>query len=136
MFLVVFVKKETKKNLGCLQSLSTAPVSPKVSTQRIMRPPNLFENSSSSKRLESVTEKANSRSRRKDASDEAQLWSSIQSLVGDEDLLDSLAHSATTDVPPTRLVPPAQFRRPTPPSVSCYLPHHSSRVTGAGGNTS
>jgi len=32
MFLVVFVKKETKKNLGCLQSLSTAPVSPKVSS--------------------------------------------------------------------------------------------------------
>ena len=93
----------------------------------IMQPPNLFANSSSSKRLESITEKANSRSRRKDASDEAQLWSSIQSLVGDEDLLDSLSHSATTDVPSTRVVPPAQFRRPTPPSVS-YLPHHSPQV--------
>jgi len=78
----------------------------------------LFPNSSSSKRPECV-EKANLRSRRKDASDEAQLWSSIQSLAGDEDLLDSLSQSAS-DAPSVRLVPPAQFRRPTPPSVGLF----------------
>jgi len=62
-------------------------------------------------------------SRRKDASDEAQLWTSLQSLADDEDLLDSLNRSAA-DAPAGRLVPPAQFRRPTPPSVS--IPRHST----------
>ena len=64
-----------------------------------------------------MAEKVNSRPRRKDASDEAQLWSSLQSLADDEDLLDTLTRSAADAPPSARLVPPAQFRRPTPPSV-------------------
>jgi len=84
--------------------------------------------SSSSRRLESAAAAASERDhsstrsavRRKDASDETQLWSSMQSLADDEDLIDSLSRSAAAAPPSARLVPPAQFRRPTPPSVCPY----------------
>lgn len=79
---------------------------------------------SSSRRLESLADKSNSRSSRKDARDEAQLWTSIQSLVDDEDMSDLLTTQTTNDAtvtPSTRLVPPAQFRRPTPPSIDDQL---------------
>ena len=95
---------------------------PKCQLSCRTEPVYLCRNSLSSKRLDCVAE--TSRSRRKDADDEAQLWSSMLSLADDKDLLDVLAHSAA-DASSARLVPPAQFRRPTPPSVSRLLRHRS-----------
>lgn len=115
--------KISRRNFRCLKNKfhNTSGVSYIYLTRSVY----LCGDSSASRRLECAAAAEKDRScrstggRRKDASDEAQLWSSMQSLADDEDLIDSLSRSAAA-APSARLVLPAQFRRPTPPSV-CSL---------------